>query len=78
MGDIVPMNSKNPIPQSYESKRIVREPERKNITGLSRSQWARLENAGLAPKRVKLSETAHGWPAGELFDWIEQRMAARQ
>jgi prophage regulatory protein len=66
---------------STNPHRIVREPERLALTGVSRSQWWRLEGVAEAPRRVKLSTAAdgisHGWPYGELIQWIEARKAAR-
>jgi prophage regulatory protein len=71
------MKHKHPISPELEAHRIVREPERKMITGLSRTQWWRLENQGRVPKRIKLSDTAHGWPLGELMAWLDERKAER-
>jgi predicted DNA-binding transcriptional regulator AlpA len=52
--------------QKGEEDRIVREPERANITGDPRSTWHRKERAGLTPKRVQLSPGAVGWWLSEL------------
>ena len=58
---------------------IIREPHRRALTGLSRSQWFRLEQAGKAPRRVKLTPdgSAHGWPLNEIEQWVRDRMAER-
>lgn len=53
--------------------RIVREHERKAITGLSRSQAARLEREGLFPRRRKLGKNSVGWLLSELETWISSR-----
>ena len=50
--------------------RIVREPERREITGISRVQWWRLERKGQVPKRVRLGENSVGWQLSELLDWV--------
>lgn len=58
-----------------ESKvnRIVREQERRAITGLSRSQCMRLEREGLFPRRRKLGKNSVGWILSELETWITSR-----
>ena len=39
---------------------------------------ARLEKAGLFPKRVKLGPNREGWVESEVLDWLEQRLAQRE
>jgi prophage regulatory protein len=56
-----------------ESARIIREPERKRITGLSRVSWWRLERAGLAPRRVRIGVRAMGWHAASISKWVAER-----
>jgi prophage regulatory protein len=58
--------------------RIIREGERAKLTGLSRSTWWRLEQAGAAPQRIPLSESAHGWALPEIVAWIEAKKASRK
>jgi predicted DNA-binding transcriptional regulator AlpA len=56
---------------------IIREAERKRLTGISRvTQW-RLEQKGLAPKRVQISENAIGWIRSEIQQWIQRKANAR-
>ena len=43
----------------------------------SRSQIARLEKAGVFPKRVRLGPKRIGWLASEIEDWIFERAEAR-
>jgi predicted DNA-binding transcriptional regulator AlpA len=57
--------------------RIVREAERRQITGLSRTHWWGLERDGRAPRRRKLSTRAVGWSFRELQQWLESRTAAQ-
>jgi len=57
---------------------IVREADRKRITGLSRTTFWRLEKLGLAPQRVRLGENSIGWIRSEIDEWIAQRAAARR
>jgi predicted DNA-binding transcriptional regulator AlpA len=52
---------------------IVREPECKEITGLSRATRWRLERDGLFPKRRQLSPGCSGWFRSELAAWIAAR-----
>lgn len=37
------------LSQSGQCERLVREPDRKMITGVSRTQWWMMERQGLAP-----------------------------
>ncbi len=39
---------------------------------------ARLEKAGLFPKRVQLGPNRVGWVEGEVLEWLEQRLAERK
>ncbi len=58
-----------------KSERIVREQERRKITGLSRSQALRLEREGHFPQRRKLGKNAVGWLESELQAWVTSRVA---
>ena len=51
--------------------RFVREPECRQLTGLSRTTRWRLEREGLFPRRRKLSRNAVGWRHSELLDWLQ-------
>jgi prophage regulatory protein len=56
--------------------RIVREAERKSITGLGRTTIWSLEKKGLFPNRRKLHPeggTAIGWLLSELLEWCHSR-----
>jgi len=53
--------------------RIIREPERKITTGISKSTWWRLEQCGKAPKRIHLSPNTVGWLESEINEWIQAR-----
>lgn len=59
-------------PQPAED-RIVREPECRKITGLSRTRRYELEQLGRFPRRVKLSDRACGWRLRDVNAWIESR-----
>lgn len=53
--------------------RIVREPERRQITGRSLVSWWRDEKNGLVPKRVKIGKRSVGWKLSELMAWVAGR-----
>jgi prophage regulatory protein len=53
--------------------RIVREPERRAITGVCRSTAWVMEKAGTFPKRVALGGGRVGWRLSELQAWVESR-----
>ncbi len=57
---------------------ILRLPEVMRLTGLSRSSVYRLESLSQFPARVKLSESASGWRAEEVQQWIANRPRAVQ
>ena len=65
-------------PTQSTNLEIVREPERRAATKLSRVTWWRLERTGLAPMRVRLGPNSIGWLRHEIDAWIEQRAAARR
>lgn len=54
-------------------EKIILEPERREITGLSRVQWWREEKAGKAPARRQVSAGRVGWLESELVDWVKSR-----
>ncbi|MDP2568344.1 helix-turn-helix transcriptional regulator [Photobacterium damselae subsp. piscicida] len=54
------------------TERLCREPERQQITTLSRSRTWELENQGLFPQRRKLGNT-NAWLLSDLLCWIRQR-----
>lgn len=57
---------------------IVREAERRQVTGLSKTTWWRWEKRGLVPKRIQLTEYSVGWLRSELQSWISARAATRR
>jgi prophage regulatory protein len=57
--------------------RIVREPERRQITGVPTSTWYELQRRGLAPKPVKLSSRSVGWSLNVLGEWVRARLNAK-
>ena len=57
--------------------RIVRESERRQITGVPTSTWYELQKGGLAPKPFPLTARSVGWSFRELTAWVEARKAKR-
>jgi predicted DNA-binding transcriptional regulator AlpA len=52
------------------SDRIVREPERREVTGIGRTKWWGLEREGRVPKRRLLAGHRVGWLESELVEWM--------
>jgi predicted DNA-binding transcriptional regulator AlpA len=57
--------------------RAVREPERREITGVPTSTWYELQAAGLAPKPFPIGDRIVGWSFNELTEWVEAQKAKR-
>lgn len=62
---------------STQKLEVIREPERRQTTKLSRIQWWRLEKLGKVPKRIQLGANSVGWLRHEIDEWITQRAAQR-
>jgi prophage regulatory protein len=58
-------------------KGIAREAQRRELTGIPTSTWYDLQNAGLAPKPIKLGVRSVGWLIEELEAFVEVRRAER-
>jgi len=54
-----------------QQDRIVRDPECKEITGLSRTSRWRLEREKRFPARRRVGKNAVGWSLIELLDFIK-------
>ena len=54
-------------------ERIIREPECKRRSGLSRSTRWRLERDGKFPRRRRISPGASGWLESEFATWLHAR-----
>lgn len=56
-------------------ERAIREDERKQATGVSRTRWWELERKNLAPARRRLTPDGRvvGWLASEIDDWLRNR-----
>jgi prophage regulatory protein len=56
---------------------LLKIPEVRAKTGLSRSHLYALAQNGEFPKPVKLSERSSAWVESEVDGWIEERIAQR-
>jgi len=58
-------------------KNLLKMPEVRAKTGLSRSHLYALAQNGEFPKPIKLSERSSAWVASEVECWIEDRITQR-
>jgi prophage regulatory protein len=58
--------------------RILSKRQLKEMVLYSPQHVARLEKAGLFPKRVLLGPNRVGWVEREVLDWLEERLAQRE
>jgi prophage regulatory protein len=58
--------------------RILSKKALKELVLYSPQHVARLEKAGLFPKRVRLGLNRVGWVESEVIDWLEHRLALRE
>lgn len=61
-----------------ERERLVREDERRKITGLSRSTVWRLEREGVFPKRKQTGKNSCAWLMSDLLLWMHDRAGGSQ
>jgi prophage regulatory protein len=52
--------------------RLIRERDRRTMTGVPRSTWYVLMTSGLAPKPVKLGPRSVAWIEHELEVWMRE------
>jgi predicted DNA-binding transcriptional regulator AlpA len=57
--------------------RAIREPERREITGVPTSTWYELQDQGRAPKPFPIGDRIVGWSLNELTAWVEAQKAKR-
>lgn len=57
--------------------RIVRERERREITGVPSASWYRLMTAGQAPRPIPLGPRSVGWRMSALQSWIRAQDGRR-
>ncbi len=52
--------------------RLIRERDRRTMTGVPRSTWYALMTSGLAPKPVRLGPRSVAWIEHELEVWMRE------
>ena len=57
--------------------RMIGEAEREYMTGRPRQSWLRMEQAGEAPKRIKIGAQRVAWLESEILAWMRSRAAMR-
>ena len=57
--------------------RILSKRQVKELVLYSPQHIARLEKVGQFPKRVQLGQSRVGWVEGEILDWLQIRLEAR-
>jgi prophage regulatory protein len=57
--------------------RLLRERDRRLLTGVPRSTWYVLMAQGVAPKPVKLGARSVAWIEGEVDAWMRELKARR-
>ena len=57
--------------------RILSKRQLKELVLYSPQHIARLEKAGLFPKRVQLGPNRVGWLESEVLAWLDERLAQR-
>jgi prophage regulatory protein len=57
--------------------RMISKRQLKELVLYSPQHVARLEAAGVFPKRVKLGNNRVGWLESEVLDWLRKRIEAR-
>jgi prophage regulatory protein len=65
-----------PFYRTNNMRSVVRLPQVKAQTGLSRSTIYQLMADGNFPKSIALGPRAVGWLASDIDDWIDARIAA--
>ena len=58
--------------------RILSKRQVKELVLYSPQHTARLEKAGLFPKRVQLGPSRVGWVEEEVLDWLQERLERRE
>ena len=57
-----------------KKQKLVREPQRKEITGVSKAGWYGLMAEGKAPRSIQITDRAVGWVESELYEWVDERI----
>jgi predicted DNA-binding transcriptional regulator AlpA len=55
--------------------RLIREPELRQLVGLSHTTIWRLARSGKFPRALRISARAKAWRASDINQWLEDRSA---
>ena len=69
------VNTSSPV--ELPPMRLLRFPEVRRRTGLSRSTVWRLERKGEFPVHCRISSGAVGWVEGEVQQWLDDKLTRR-
>ncbi len=61
------------LKQSVDRQKAINKKRLLELVDVSYSTWWRLERAGKAPKRIRLSPGRVGWRLGEVLDFLASR-----
>jgi prophage regulatory protein len=61
------------MPTTATQSRVIRWPEVRALTGLSRTSVWRREREGDFPARIRLTPGSCGWIEAEVLDWLASR-----
>jgi prophage regulatory protein len=61
------------LKQSVDRMKAINKKRLLELVGLSYTTWWRLERAGKAPKRIRLSAGRVGWRLGDVLDFLASR-----
>ncbi|MGR5421878.1 helix-turn-helix transcriptional regulator [Vibrio sp. PNB22_4_1] len=56
---------------NQSTDRIIREPERLALTGISKTTWWEKEKKGELPKRISLGARSVGWRLSDINAWLD-------
>jgi prophage regulatory protein len=59
--------------ESIDRMKAINKRRLLELVGVSYSTWWRLERAGKAPKRIRLSAGRVGWRLGDVLDFLASR-----
>lgn len=61
------------LKQSINRMKVINKRLLLELVGVSYTTWWRMERAGKAPKRIRLSAGRVGWRQGEILDFLASR-----
>jgi predicted DNA-binding transcriptional regulator AlpA len=64
------------LPSELQQHRVLTTKQSARFCSYSVVQWRALVRSGAAPAPIKLSARKHGWKAGSLIRWLNEKAAA--